>query len=161
MYVVQAFEEPINEPSVSISSRGALVSNDFLETRRSAIREDTISESMHPQVHSNLRKHFASSACRVQLRTMSTLHKADFIHDEYGPAEILEVVHVRPQCASVIFVKPTPRGDEATSCLALLGMRWLSRSEIMSESHRRNLCLDVLEAHDRQQPTHQAATYAT
>lgn len=147
-------------PSVSISFRGALVSNHFLETIRSAIREDTISQSMRQQVHSNFRKHFASSACRVQLRTMATLHKANCIHDEYGPAEILEVVHVRPQRASVIFVKPTPRGNEATSCLALLGMRWLSRSEIMSESRRRNLYLDVLEAHDRQQPTHQAATYA-
>jgi len=92
---------------------------------------------------------------------MATLHKAHSIHDEYGPAKILEVEHVRPQCASVIFVKPTPRRNEATSCLALLGMRWLSRSEIMSESHRRNLCLDVPDAHDRQQPTHQAATYAT
>jgi hypothetical protein len=92
---------------------------------------------------------------------MASLHKPDRIHDEYGPAEILEVVHVRPQCASVIFVKPTFRGNEATSCLALLGMRWLSRSEITSEYRRRNLCLDVLEAHVRQQATRQAGTYAT
>lgn len=92
---------------------------------------------------------------------MAGVHKPDCIHDEYGPAEILEVVRVPSQCASVIFVKPTFRENEATSCLALLGMRWLSRSEVMSESYRRNLCLDAMRAHDRQQSTHQAATYAT
>ena len=92
---------------------------------------------------------------------MATLHKADCIHDEYGPAEILEAVRVHSQRASVISVKPTFRGNEATSCLALLGMKWLSKSEIMSESRRRNLCLDALEAHGPQQSTHQAATDTT
>lgn len=134
-----------------------MVSNDFLETIHSAIREDTIWQS----IHSNLRKHFDSRTYRVLLHTMASTHEPDCIHDEYGPAELLEAVHVHSQCASVIFVKPTFRGNEASSCLALLGMRWLSRSEIMSESRRRNLCLDGLGAHDRQQPTHQAATYAT
>lgn len=92
---------------------------------------------------------------------MASVHNHDCIHDEYGPAEILEAAIVHSQRASIIYVKPTFRCDEAASCLALLGMRWLNRSEIMSESRRRNLCLDALEAQDRQQPTHQAATYPT
>ena len=75
----------------------------------------------------------------VPLLAMASSRDPDSIHDEYGPAKILEVEHVRPQCASVIFVKPTPRRNEATSCLALLGMRWLNKSETIEESRRRNL----------------------
>lgn len=156
---VQVFEEPLST-SVSTSSHGTLDSNHFLETGPSAIRQDTISHLMHLQADSDLRKPFDSRTCRVSLRTMASVHNHDCIHDEYGPAEILEAAIVQSQRASVIYIKPF-RCDEAASCLARLGMRWLNRSEIMSESRRRNLCLDALEEQDRQQSSHQAATYAT
>lgn len=70
---------------------------------------------------------------------MASSQDPDSIHDEYGPAEVLEAVIAKFQRASVVSIKDVKKADEATSCLALLGMRWLSASEITEESRRRNL----------------------
>lgn len=85
----------------------------------------------------------------------------DSVHDEYGPAEVLEAVVVKPQRASVVFIKNAVHADEATSCLAFLGMRWLDRSEIIQESRRRSLSYRGPGVSQYFGPTHKAASLGT
>lgn len=75
----------------------------------------------------------------VPLLAMASSRDPDSIHDEYGPAEVLEAVIVKRQRASAVSIRGVKQADEATSCLALLGMRWLNKSETIEESRRRNL----------------------
>lgn len=75
----------------------------------------------------------------VSILAMAGSRDPDSIDDEYGPAEVLEAEIAKSQRASVVFIKRMKQADEATSCLALLGMRWLNTSEITEESRRRNL----------------------
>jgi len=75
----------------------------------------------------------------VSILAMAASRDPDSVDDEYGPAEVLEAEIAKYQRASVVFIKGTKQTDEATSCLALLGMRWLNTAEIREESRRRNL----------------------
>lgn len=82
---------------------------------------------------------------------MASQPDPDSIHDEYGPAEVLEAVIINFQRASIVSIKDVIQADEATSCLALLGMRWLDTSELVEESRRRNL--------SRRSPSSKASQY--
>ena len=63
----------------------------------------------------------------------------DGIHDEYDLVEVLEAVFVRFERASIVTIADTIQTDEATTCLALSGMRWLDKSEIAEDSRRRDI----------------------
>lgn len=99
----------------------------------------------------------ALTVVRVPLLAMASTRDLDSIHDEYGPAEVLEAVIVKFQRASPVSIKAVIQSDEARSCLALLGMRWLNSSEIKEDSRRRNPSRRTPGASQYPRPTHAAA----
>jgi hypothetical protein len=97
----------------------------------------------------------------VPFLAMDNSRDPDSIHDEYGPAEVLEAVIAKFQRASVVSIKGVKQADEATSCLALFGMRWLNASEIREESRRRNLSRHSPERPQHFESTHTATSLGT
>jgi hypothetical protein len=85
----------------------------------------------------------------------------DSLHDEHGLVEVLEAAMIKFQRASIVSVKGIIRADEATSCLALLGMRWLHTSEVTEESRRRNLSRRYSKDPHCFEPTHTSASLGT
>lgn len=85
----------------------------------------------------------------------------DSIYDEHVPAEVLEAVVVRFQRASVVFIEDAIQTDETTTCLALLGMRWLNKSEIGEDFRRRDLFCHSPGAPENLESAHEGGSSET